>query len=76
MTNINERVASCFSNVFPNLRKEDLPAASTATVAEWDSVAQVTLLTSISEEFSFDFEMEDFEELTSYQKIVDYLQTK
>ncbi len=76
MNNVKERVAQCFSNVFPRIRPDEIPSASTALIADWDSVAQVTLLSSISEEFGFDFELEDMEELTSYPLIVAYLEKK
>jgi acyl carrier protein len=74
MKNVKERVAQCFSNVFPRIRPDEIPSASTASLAAWDSVAQVTLLSSISEEFGFDFELEDYERLTSYPLIVGYLE--
>jgi acyl carrier protein len=69
-------VARCFSNVFPGVAQSEISRASTASLAAWDSVAQVTLLSSIAEEFGLDFELEDFEELVSYALIVDYLESK
>jgi acyl carrier protein len=76
MNNIKERVANCFLNVFPNIRPDEISGASTTSLAGWDSVAHVTLLSSISEEFGLDFELEDFEELVSSQLIVEYLEKK
>ena len=76
MNNIKERVGNCFSNVFPNIRQEEIPVASTTSLTAWDSVAHVTLLSSLAEEFGFDFEPEDFEELVSYPLIVGYLEKK
>ncbi len=76
MNDIDERVARCFSNVFPDVPHDELRRASTASLAAWDSVAQVTLLSSIAEEFGLDFEIEDFEELVSYPLIVDYLESQ
>lgn len=76
MNDIAQRVAVCFSNIFPDLKTEDIPRASSATLASWDSVAQVTLLSSIAEEFGVELEMADFEELVSYALIVDYLEEK
>jgi acyl carrier protein len=76
MNSIQQKVTTCFLNVFPNLRPEEIPGASASTLAGWDSIAHVTLLSSISEEFGFDFEVEDFEELVSYQRIVEYLEKK
>lgn len=74
MNNMKERVARCFFNVFPDLKQDQLARASTASLAGWDSMAQVTLLSSIGEEFGLVFELEDFEELVSYALIIDYLE--
>jgi acyl carrier protein len=76
MNNIDERVVRCFSNVFPNLREEEIQRASTASLAAWDSLAQVTLLSAIAEEFGLSFELEDFEELVSYPLIVNHLENR
>jgi acyl carrier protein len=62
--------------VFPDVAPDRIPGASTASLPAWDSVAHVTLLSAIAEEFGFDFELEDFEELTSYASIVDYVENK
>ncbi len=74
MNSNQQRVIRCFSNVFPDLPEEEIPRASTASLAAWDSVAHVTLLSSISEEFGLTFELEDYEELVSYPLIVDRLE--
>ena len=76
MNDIKERVARCFVNVFPDLPPAELERASTTSLASWDSVAQVTLLSSLEEEFGVTFEMDDFDGLVSYPLIVDYLETK
>jgi len=76
MNNIKEKVTHCFLNVFPNIPPGEIPSASATSLAEWDSIAHVTLLSSISEEFGLDFEVEDFEELVSYQLIVECLERK
>jgi len=76
MTNIKDRVTVCFSNVFPNIRPEEIPGASTMSLAAWDSVAQVTLLSTVAEEFGVDFEVDDFEQLVSFPLIVGYLEKR
>jgi acyl carrier protein len=76
MTNIKDRVDLCFSNVFPSIRPEEIPNASAASLAAWDSVAHVTLLSSVAEEFGVDLEVEDFDELVSYALIIEYLEKK
>jgi acyl carrier protein len=74
MNDIRERVTRCFSNVFPDLPEDEIPRASTASLPAWDSVAHVTLLSSIAEEFGTPFEIEDYEELVSFPLIVDRLE--
>ena len=76
MNDIQERVKRCFSNVFPDLPEEEISRASTASLAAWDSVAQITLLSSIAEEFGQNFELEDYEELVSYPLIMDRLENQ
>jgi len=76
MNDIKERVTRCFSNVFPDLREEEIQRASTVSLAAWDSIAHVTLLSSIAEEFGQPFKVEDFEVLISYPLIVDHLENR
>ena len=76
MNAMHERVALCFTHVFPGIKTDEIPSASTAALANWNSMAHVTLLSSLSEEFGVDFEIEDYEELVSYSAIVDYLKKK
>lgn len=74
MTDISSRVNQCFLNVFPGLETKDLPGANQAGLTEWDSVAHVTLLSAIGEEFQIDIEDEAFESLTSYSLVVDFVE--
>ena len=74
MTTTNERLAKCFSNVFPEIRPDEIPRASTASLAAWDSLAHVILLTAVSEEFGCEIDPEDFEHLVSHGLIIEYLE--
>jgi acyl carrier protein len=69
----SDLLISCFENVFPNLSRADIPNASHATLAAWDSVAHVTLLSLIGEAFSIDIDFEPFEGATSFAAILDLL---
>ena len=75
MTNISARVSQCFLNVFPDLAEADLSRASQAALPQWDSVAHVTLLSAISEEFQIEWDDEAFESLTSYLLVVDFVES-
>jgi acyl carrier protein len=74
MNDIEARVARCFSNVFPDIRPDQIPTASAASLPAWDSLAQVRLMSSIEEEFGLLLEMEAFDELVSQQLIVAHLE--
>ena len=76
MTNRNQRLANCFSNAFPKIKPDEIPRASAASLAAWDSVAHITLLSAISEEFGVELEPEEFEELVSFALIADYLENQ
>lgn len=69
-----KRLANCFCAVFPELSNEEIIHASSATVQSWDSVAFVTLLTVIEEEFGISIEEDDPGRFDSFQGILSYLQ--
>jgi acyl carrier protein len=71
LNDIQERVNRCFSDVFPDLPNKEIPLASMVTLAGWNSLAHLTLLSSIAEEFGESFEPDDYEVLVSYPLIVD-----
>jgi acyl carrier protein len=66
----------CFLAVFPALPAAQIPKASTASVSGWDSVAAVTLLALIEEEFNIQLSPLDLEKLTSFELILNYIQTR
>ena len=74
MIDTRARVACCFLAVFPRLTNAELSAASIQTVEGWDSVASVTLVALIEEEFDIQIEPEAVENMMSYRSVVDYLQ--
>ena len=73
MDNIEKRLAACFSAVLPELTAEEISQTSAASVASWDSVATVTLIAVIEEEFGVCIEIEDPAEFDSFQGILNYL---
>ena len=76
MSDIESRISGCFLNVFPDLAPGDLPRASQASLPQWDSVAHVTLLSLISEEFQIELDEEAFQSLASYLLIVDFVESR
>lgn len=67
------RLANCFSAVFPELSSEEILQASSSTVKNWDSVAVVTLLAVIEEEFGITIGDEDASRFDSFQHLLSYL---
>jgi acyl carrier protein len=76
MNNLQTRVADCFSNVFPELDRADIIRARQESLVSWDSLSHVTLLSAIAEEFQFEMEDEFPEDLTSYDLIVTYVESR
>ena len=75
MDQTESRLQTCFTKVFPELTPEQIADASVDSVGKWDSMASITLLTLVGEEFGTDLDMDDFEQFTSYQGILEYLRT-
>lgn len=68
------RLSACFATVFPELPESAIPTATTASVPRWDSLATVTLLSVIGEEFGIDVDFDRFEELTSFEGLLRYVE--
>ncbi len=69
MHDINEskaRLRECFRAVFPEASDAQIEAATTDNTEAWDSVAQVTLVSVVEEEFGIGVPAEKYEELISF----------
>lgn len=75
MDDVRTRLMRCFSAVFPDLSPSDIERATPFTVAAWDSVANVTLLTVVEDEFGVQIPVDDIETLGSFELLLDYLRT-
>jgi acyl carrier protein len=67
------RLADCFAATFSDLPAEDIPRASMATVDGWDSMATITLLSLVEEEFTIRVPPEDILLFTSFDGVLNYL---
>lgn len=74
MDDIQGRLTKCFQLVFPELPDAKISAASQDSVSEWDSVASITLLNVIEDEFQITMDLEMAAEFDSFQRIENYLQ--
>ena len=73
---LRARLAECFSAVFPELGEGEIPLASQASVAAWDSLGAVRLLSVIEEAFNISVEPGEQEELLSFDLVLDYLRSR
>src|SRR5262245_62438086 len=73
---ITEKLAECFVVVFPILRPEEVRRATSHSVAEWDSVATVTLMSLLEEEFGIEIAVDDFADMLSFELIEHFLDRK
>ncbi len=73
MDDLTARMLGCFRTVFGNLPDNDLLNASTTTLEKWDSVASITLVNVIEEEFNVQLDYDAIPELTSFQAVVEHM---
>lgn len=76
MSEIEERLINCFSVVFPDLNRDEIPRASSSSVASWDSLSTVTLVSVVEEEFAVTIEPEDYDYMASFQLVRECLKDK
>jgi acyl carrier protein len=72
---ISQRLQQCFQAVFPNLKQPEIATASSETLSDWDSVAQVTLISVVEEEFAVVLPEEKYGEMLSFAAWLAYLET-
>lgn len=73
MNDTRSRLAKCFAALFPELNDHEIASASPDSVGSWDSLASVTLMSLLEEEFSVEIPEEDLEHLVSFELVLGYL---
>lgn len=76
MDDIKQRLINCFAIVFPDLSEEEIQRASQASVASWDSVASITLVNVIEEEFSMPIDLGEVADLVSFDLVLAFVTEK
>jgi acyl carrier protein len=66
----------CFSAVFPELDLGEITSASVDTVPAWDSLAALTLVASVEEEFGVRIPEAVLVDLTSFDAFAEYLRSE
>jgi acyl carrier protein len=73
MADVETRLVGCFRAVFPDLSEADIRLASQGQLAQWDSVAAITLVNVIEEEFRTEIDYDRLPELDTFSKVLEYL---
>ena len=73
MPDVETRFAGCFLTIFPELSDADIRNASQERLEQWDSVAAITLVNVIEEEFNTQIDYDQLPELDSFSKVLRYL---
>lgn len=60
--------------MFPTLNHSEIQQANHTSVANWDSLATVTLVSVVEEEFGVSIPPQDFEYMISFDLVLDCLQ--
>jgi acyl carrier protein len=75
MNDLRERLAQCFSVVFPDLKVPEVYSANSSSVAAWDSMAAIILANVIEEEFRVKLDYDVLPELVSFDLMANYLES-
>lgn len=73
MSDTSARLVQCFAAVFPDLTEEQIRRASLTSVAKWDSIATITLISLIEEEFRLEVGTDELGSLISFESVLEFL---
>jgi acyl carrier protein len=73
MDNLEHRLVRCFSSVFPGLNEDQIRNASVDSVPDWHSLASVTLISVVQEEFGVQVGLTDLPNLVSFSAVQNYV---
>ena len=76
MTESQDRLVRCFSSVFPTLSEAEIRASDVVPLFDLDSLAGVTLVTLIDQEFGVNVDLPDLLELRSFDAISQFLRKR
>jgi acyl carrier protein len=76
MSEQENRLVRCFASVFPTLSEGEIRASDVVPLVDLDSLAGVTLVTLIDQEFGLDVELSDLLELGSFEAIGQFLRKR
>jgi acyl carrier protein len=74
--NYKTRLLRCFETVFPELSESEILNSSQESVKAWDSVATITLVNVIEDEFHVELDLDDIADLTTFDRVLKYVESK
>jgi acyl carrier protein len=72
-TEIASQLEDCLAIVFPKASRNELSSAAIGSLAGWDSLATLTLVSVIEETFQISVPLGDLEQFVSFELILNYL---
>jgi acyl carrier protein len=69
----DDRLVRCFSSVFPILTPDEVRVASAGSLEVWDSLAAVTLVALVEQEFDLTIDLLDLPDLSSFEAFRKYI---
>lgn len=76
MDDIRARVKECFQLVFPDVPETEISSATQENTAAWDSVAAITLVNVLEEQFEIEMDLDDVADLDSFEKVCAYMEQR
>jgi acyl carrier protein len=76
MPEVEQRLMRCFQAVFPTLEENVIRSAHKQHISAWDSLASVTLIRTIDEEFGLPIDLFDLEDMDGFEALRDYIASK
>ena len=73
MRDLQDRLVACFSAVFPNRSAQEILSADRDSLAEWDSLAAIMLLTVLQQEFHLEIDPLDLNRLGSFRSLSEHI---
>jgi acyl carrier protein len=74
MNDVKTRLVGCMRIVFPDVPESDIPLLSQATTTKWDSIAAITILNVVEDQFGIEMDLDRIAEFNSFDTIYAYLQ--
>jgi acyl carrier protein len=76
MNDLRTRLIDCFKLVFPDRPESEIPSTSQASVPAWDSVAAITMMNVVEDEFGIQIDLDILADLDSFERVLAYLETE